>query len=162
MNKQREYRKMMRKYKKAIRKSARECAPWDYSFGLDGFIIFLNWMRDYYKLGVNVMALDEPISEAERENYITRLQGLNMALQLYDKWQTADDQYFAYVTEDEVEKYIKQGWYNSGRTCTDENIFCLRKYESFSQTAKEFNEYYNKAKNDFFAWVGQHITEWWD
>lgn len=162
MSKQREYRKMMRKYKRAMRKSARECAPWDYSFGLDGFIIFLTWMRDYYKLGVNVMALDEPVTEKEKENFITRLQGLNMALQLYDMWQTADDKFFAYVTEDKVKEYTDKGWFCSGQSVNEPEIYCLRKYESFSQTAKEFNEYYTKCRMDFFTWVGEHISQWWD
>ena len=82
MKKSKEYKKMIRKYKKMIRKDAKDAStkPFDYDFGLQMFVDYLYFMREYYELGENVFAL-------ELDNYPTRLQILNMILAAYEDWQ---------------------------------------------------------------------------
>lgn len=48
------YKKLVRKYRRIFRKHAREIRPYDYRFGLDPFLDFLRYMRDYYEAGDNV------------------------------------------------------------------------------------------------------------
>lgn len=82
-----EYKNMFRHYKKSILKQAKEAAinPFDYGPGLYTFIEHLKFMRDYYKLGENVEALDT--DEHNRLKTLTyALDELKLSEKCFDKY----------------------------------------------------------------------------
>lgn len=75
------YKKLVRKYRRIFRKHAREIRPYDYRFGLDPFLDFLRYMRDYYEAGDNVHS-----EEGDR------LQTLKDAISMFEVYDTIDDE----------------------------------------------------------------------
>lgn len=76
-----EYKKLVRKYRRIFRKHAREIRPYDYRFGLDPFLDFLRYMRDYYEAGDNVHS-----EEGDR------LQTLKDAISMFEFYDAIDDE----------------------------------------------------------------------
>ena len=75
-----EYKKMCKKHKKLITKSAKEAStnPFSYYVGLKVFVEHLKFMQEYYALGENVHAKE---SEDIKREHI-----LNMVLAEYNEW----------------------------------------------------------------------------
>lgn len=90
----RDYKRMMRKFGGKVRKAGIEASknPWDFCFILDTLVADLRFMLEYYKNGENVYQVDESRFEI--------IKTLETALDYYDKWQHAGDQYIATYRED--------------------------------------------------------------
>lgn len=160
--KRRAYNKMWRKYKKLLKKDAKEMCPFDYSFGLDAFIDFLKFMKEYYELGYNVWAMErkdeDPVNYADVP---TRVESLKETIRFYNLWQNADECFTKIVyTEQERDYYIKMGYHL--QTSAFEGHYYLTYYkdvhENFEAIAKATAEY----KHKFFECLEKYINEWWD
>ena len=159
----RKYKKLARQYRKILKKQACKAAPWDWGFMTEVIATWLNYMRAYYKEGLNVG--EDPEGEQ------TRLQTLNMAIQLYNAWDNCFNNFYILVKEDEVEGYKQAGWVVEEKRDIDdptEKVLCrnrmvfMRKYQTQQLTDEMFNYYYKKNREDFFKYLADHIEEWWD
>ena len=74
------YKAMFKKHKKILKKIAKETDPFDFFHGLDYFVAFLEFMKDYYELGENVWGEEE-------HGKPTRLDTINEALEHFYKYQ---------------------------------------------------------------------------
>lgn len=168
MNAKQNYKKLMREHRKKMKKLAKECHPFDWGCGLEMLMEHIYWMRDYYKNGYNVWAAED--NTWKDCSLPTRLETLNMAIQLYNSWQNLDDKYYCYVyTMEEAVQKVKEGWYlqsnpNSkidkalGRT----GMYSLSKLPTWAQTTAEYNKEYEKNRKEFFLYVSENIEGWWD
>ena len=158
-----EYQAMMAKYKKslgAINKDASKC-PWEWSFGLDYFVEFLRFMQEYYKLGVNVWAMERKDEDPKRyKNVPTRYESISKALEYYDKWQGLEDEYVKVVDHPETKKSHEND--DGTITIDDLGFHCVYKYGSMKRTYKKLHKAQEKYKRLFVKTVLEHIEEWWD
>ena len=168
-NIKRQYKRMMRKYKKELKKILKEIGPWEWGYITDYIITVIKWMRDYYKLGYNVMAMEDCDAFPEDAGKPTRLQSLNMAIQLYNRWQNVHDDYYKIAyTEEELKHYLDLGFYLVNKTdgvekqLNTKGWYSLTLYEDRSKNAEECNKAYKQCKHDFFDYLEEHLEEWWD
>ena len=169
MNRQKQaYKRLMRDHRRNMKKLAKECHPFDWGCGLEMFIEHLWWMRDYYKNGYNVWAAED--NTWDKSNPPTRLESLNMALQLYNKWQNLDDEFYYYAySKEAAEQKVREGWYlaSEPNSAVDKalgraGVYTLTKYPTWKETTEHFNGEYTKRRDEFFLYVSQHIEGWWD
>ena len=80
----RKYCKMLKTYRKSLKKIAKECRPWDYVWSIDFLIEHLKFMRDYYTLGENIMGMED--KEWKSEEKYTRLEMINQILAAYQEF----------------------------------------------------------------------------
>lgn len=158
-----DYQAMLEKYKKSLTHiNAHACAsPWEWSWGLNYFVEFLRFMKDYYALGVNVWAMERKDEDPERyKNAPTRLETLTEAIAYYDKWQGLEDEYVKVVDHPETYKERSNG---DGTVSIDDfGCHCEYKYGSVKKTYEKLLEDQEKYKKLFFASLAEHIEEWWD
>lgn len=157
------YKKMMNKYKKLLRNHAKEAAPWDYLFGLDYFVDFLRFMQEYYKLGVNVWAFETKYEGLDEfKDWPTRYESISKAIEYYDKWQNASDDYIKIVyTEKECKHYQRLGWHLY-ETSKEESWYELIKYDNYQDVNRAIHVQKLEYKHKFFETVEKFIEEWWD
>ena len=167
--KKKDYQKMMRKYKKELKKILKETGPWEWGHMTDFMITFINWMRDYYKLGYNVWAMEDCDAFPEDANKPTRLQSLNKAIQLYNRWQNVGEDYYKIAyNEKELKHYLRLGFHLVNRTdgiekqLNTKGWYSLTLYEDRSKNAEECSKAYIQCKHDFFQYLEEHLEEWWD
>lgn len=158
-----DYQAMLAKYKKSLTHiNANACvSPWEWSWGLNYFVEFLRFMRDYYALGVNVWAMERKDEDPERyKNAPTRLETLTEAIAYYDKWQGLEDEYVKVVDHPETYKERSNG---DGTVSIDDfGCHCEYKYGSVKKTYEKLLEDQEKYKKLFFTSLAEHIEEWWD
>ena len=121
-------------------------------------------MRDYYKLGYNVMAMEDCDAFPEDASKPTRLQSLNMAIQLYNKWQDCDHEYFILVDNDLVKTMQESGYHytkDGNRELHPDQTYMF-KGKTFSEAVSAFNVEYKRRKAEFFEYLCEHLEEWWD
>lgn len=75
---------MLKTYRKSLKNIAKECSPWDYGWSIDFLIEHLKFMRDYYTLGENVMAVED--KEWKPGEKYTRLEMINQILAAYEEF----------------------------------------------------------------------------
>ena len=134
--KEKAYQKMIKKNRKKIMRLAKDAStkPFDYELGLKMFVAYLEFMKDYYKLGAHVVAM-------ELENSRPRLEGITDALECYELWHDVDDQ----ITS----KYF-----------TDHNEPLDGKTYEEAQIGLDMElEYYKKR---FFDILKDELETWWD
>lgn len=164
-----EYKQMMKKYKKEFKKLLKEAGPWEWGHMTDFMITFMKWMRDYYQLGYNVWAIEDCDAFPETDgNKPTRLQSLNTAIQLYNRWQNVHDDYYKIAyTEEELKHYLRLGFHsvkkeNGIAKQLGTKTWYLTLYEDNSKNVEECNKAYKECKHAFFDYLEEHIEEWWD
>lgn len=81
MKRSKEYKRMMRKYRKEAKKITKEMGPWEFSWSIDFIINHLKWMKDYYTLGENVLAMED--KEWNHNEKYTRLEMVDQLLDAY-------------------------------------------------------------------------------
>lgn len=132
----RKYKRLVRKYKRIFRRHARHVRPFDYRFGLDPFIDFLHFMRDYYAEGNNVHSKWEEDHDTDNDG---RLDTLNEALAAFDAYEAMQfDQWI--VTEGDF-----------GKTYTYD-VDVMKKYKQDKQALWD----------KFWTVVQDTIRDWWD
>jgi len=150
-----EYKKMMKNYKKVLLKSAKEAEPWDYGFGLDLFISHLTWMRDYYELNENVWGEEVP-------GHPTRLQILNMILASYKDWMHCDEKYWGWDETDGTDTFM----FTTKPTPKETEVHIRKlknlKYEDDAKNREAFKKEYEYNRKHFFELLGTYIEELWD
>lgn len=148
-----EYKDMMAKHKKILDGINREGhqSPWEWSFGLDYFVAFLRFMKDYYTLGENVWSVDDDTE---------RLETISKALEYYDTWQTLEEEYIRVVHHPETRKTHD----NEDGTVTVDDLgyHCEYRYGSMKKTYKRLYKAQKKYKKLFFDTVAENIEKWWD
>lgn len=158
-----EYQAMMAKYKKSlakINKDASTC-PWEWSFGLDYFVEFLRFMQEYYKLGINVWAMERKDKDPKRyKNVPTRYESISKALEYYDKWQGLEDEYITVV--DHHETYKSHPNDDGTVTIDDLGYDVIYKYGNAKKTYQKLHKEEERYKKLFVNYVAKHIHEWWD
>ena len=164
MKRSKEYKQMLKKYKKLIMKSAREAtkSPWEAMFGLDMFINFMNFMKDYYTLGENVWQVDESKQEV--------IDTLTQTLNEYDAWQNCEDKYTKVLlkTNENFEKerkhFLRLGYHE--QPCNDERLFkdvvFLTLYEDYKENNTQMIKEYVEHRDNFFKLISNNISKWWD
>ena len=95
----RQYRKMVKKYRKQLIKVAKNWDPWDYADVFTFLITCLKGMQEYYDNGINVWSY-------ERQNDVSRLERCNRLLQLYQEWHDYDWTVDGHTFEKEEQKLI--------------------------------------------------------
>lgn len=158
-----QYFKMIKKNRKeldSLNRAART-RPWDWSFGLDYLIAYMEFMRDYYNLGWNVWQTDETLVPLKKS--------LDETLEAYKKWdecvldhfypeafKIAEQQYYNLCREEnkkvdlnEKEKYIKECISPDEWPFTEENL-------------NKYGEEYIRRRNKFFQLLSENIEKWWD
>ena len=162
-----QYKQMMKKWKKKILKDAKDAStsPWDYGFGLDMFVDYIYFMRDYYALGENVWQAEESHNEVK--------DSLNRAINEYEEWQNCHEKYIKIIhkSEDDYEKQLKH-WLRLGYHLKEEkednkndilkDVSVLYFYEDIRKTYDEMRDEYIKHRDNFFRLVSDNIENWWD
>lgn len=154
-----EYIRMMAQNKRKLTNINKDAArnPWEWSFGLDYFVQFLRFMRDYYKMGENVWSIEDKEWKKGIKN--TRLENIEKTLAYYDKWQNLEDEYI------KIEKYGEIKTHDNGdgtATIDDLGCRCIYKYGSAKRTYKKLAKAQKKYKHLFFKMIEEHLEEWWD
>jgi len=158
-----EYLALMSKYKKSLTKINKSAysGPWEWSWGLDYFVEFLRFMQEYYKLGINVWAMERRDEDPKKyKNYPTRYESISKALEYYDKWQNLEEEYIAVIDHPETYKSHDNG--NGTVTIDDLGFHCEYKYGSAKRTYKKLHKDQEKYKKLFFKTVMRFMEEWWD
>ena len=157
------YLKMLKKHQKeldSLNKVAHR-APWDWSFGLDYLIAYMEFMQEYYDLGWNVCQSDESLTLLKKT--------LKEALDAYKEWSNFNTEFF----HPESYRILDQEYHD---LCQKENKKILINEEMqyieehmpseewpFSEeNLKKFNKLYKQKRNKFFKLLGDHIERWWD
>ena len=76
-----QYFKMVKKHQKkldTLNKVAHK-APWDWNFGLDYLIAYMEFMRDYYNLGWNIFQSEDSLVSLKKS--------LDATLEAYKQWE---------------------------------------------------------------------------
>lgn len=148
----RQYKKMMRKFRRELIKESKQVSPWDYRFGLDYFIKFLEFMLAYYELGYNVWGYVDINEDGTEPDYDIRIKTIKEALDEYNKFLV---EYDGFETE-----YNKDTEFTIG----DKTFTAIA-----SMTVKFDEEDYAKhrAKRErhwqkFWVIVRKNILDWWD
>ena len=153
---------MMKKHRDIILKDAKSASedPFDWAIGLRVFVDHLYFMRDYYELGENVVALDE-------EGKPTRWQYLNLILAEYEEWVTCEDKYFKVIfkddkeAEEKLQKLLKQGYYLKEQNDASPSIFnhCyfLYKNKDWHENITLNNKEYDLHRKKFFELLGEYL-----
>lgn len=130
-----EYFKMLKHYKKTIRALAKDAStkPFDWQFGMDLFIEYMKFMKEYYEIGYNVWA-------CEITKKCTRAKSLAMTLDEYNTWMDNDSAIF--------DKYYKK----------TEDAKAL----SAEEAAKAYSSEINLHKKKFFNYLFKYLQDWWD
>ena len=159
-----EYQEMMKHYKKSLSDINKEAcqSPWEWTWGLDYFVEFLRFMQAYYKLGINVWAMERKAEDPKRyKNAPTRYESLTQALAYYDKWQGLEDEYIKVEIPDDFTQMFSE---------PDEDGCCkflggshiTYKYGDIKKTYKKLHKEQEKYKKLFVNYVLEHIQDWWD
>lgn len=143
-----QYKKMIRKHCKKLNKlnKAAHKSPWDYGFGLNYFIAFLEFMQDYYNLGYNVWQTDESLTPLK--------ESLKKALDAYYEWTSWESKFFHLDEEDVYVSKMKE----------DGTIELISKYPELHKEVNLafFKEQYNQKRDKFFSIVSENLERWWD
>lgn len=163
MKHSKKYKQILKQYRKSILKCAKEASkcPWESMFGLDMFVEFLKYMKDYYTLGENVFQCDEC-----KENVIDTL---TKTLSEYDAWQHCEDNYTKVLYKNDINynKDLKH-WLRLGYHLQEQtdplftNVVFLHKYEDFQENVKEMTKEYLEHRKNFFNLICENIETWWD
>lgn len=162
MNKKKEYKKMMKRYKKLFKKSAKELLPFDWSYGLDLLVNFLKWMKDYYELGYNVWTSEIPGDKSRKDS-------LKETLHWYDRWMNVCDDYYKTAYNEEELKHYKELGFRVVEHTDDAIEELIRKMGYVSLTLYDSEENLKaccKAEEDykhkFFECLEKYLESWWD
>lgn len=150
-----------------IHKSARK-SPWEWSWGLDYLVAFIRFMRDYYKVGENVWAMEQKDEDPKRyKNVPTRLQTLEKTLYYYDKWQNLESEYIRVVDHPKTYRAHDNG--DGTVTIQDMGFHCEYKYgprnnrrKAMMITYKKLNKDQAKYKKKFYKMLMKYMESWWD
>ena len=161
MKRSKDYKRMMKKWKRVIRKYGKDAStnPWDWSYGLDAFIQYLYFMRDFYTLGENVWQVDECRQEV--------VDTLNTTLDEYEAWVNCDDKYtkVLFKNDDNYETNLKHwldlGYYQEEDSSFNDVAF-LHLHKDYLENLDKCAQEYNEHKVKFFALLGENIEKWWD
>ena len=118
-------------------------------------------MQEYYKLGINVWAMERRDEDPKRyKNVPTRYESISKALEYYDKWQNLEEEYITVVDHHETYKTHENG--DGTVTIDDLGFHCEYKYGSAKRTYKKLHKDQEKYKKLFFKTIMEHLEEWWD
>ena len=152
--KKKEYRKMIRKHQKELRKDVKDIQPFDYGYGTKFFYDFLCYMRDYYKMGYNVWG------EERNDVPMSRLEGIEAAIRELDLYYDENDE-------------VQNKYYIRNPEISNEDFLPIRidygnwfvpvepyknMKEAMEAENKEKEEHYNKA----FEIIKENLRYWWD
>ena len=156
-----EYYEMQQKHSDELKQIADFTKPWDWSFSMEFMIEHLRWMRDYYTLGENVMAMERKDEDPKRyKNYPTRLQTIEKAIYYYNKWHTVEEEYIQIIQHPETYKAHEND--DGTVTIDDLGFHCVYKYRSVKKTYKKLHKAEEKYKKLFFDTIRKYMEEWWD
>lgn len=135
------YRKMMKSYKKELKKLAKKAAPWEYGFLEEYFITYLRFMKDYFELGENVWQVDE--------TRIPIVESLSGALNAYNEYESAWDPFFEVFGQDIDDKDIEE----ISRPLPSKDI---------NKILEKCHRKEDRAWNKFWKIVQKDFKRWWD
>ena len=151
----RDYYKMMRNNRKKLVQAAKSVYPWNCE-AYELLIPYLEWVRDYYKKGENIHAMEnfEWNPEAIKK---TRLEMVEEILNEYNEWQTCEDKYYKVVHHPETYKSHS----NDDGTVTVDDLGFHVEYAlgDHDLTNKAFNDEYNFHKHKFFELLEKYLEE---
>ena len=165
------YNKMMRKYKKLLKKDVKQAHPYDWEVGLDLFVDFLKWMQSYYELGYNVWAMERKDEDPKLyKDAPTRAETLKMTIYYYDRWQNCCDDYYKIAySEEELKHYLDLGFHLVSKkddvieqSMRKTNSWTLTLYEDKHKNVEECNKAHKDYKKKFFESLEEYLEEWWD
>ena len=154
------YYDMIDAYKNELHKIVDESHPGEWSYGMDMFVTYLKFMKDFYHGGEGVMAMEQRDEDPIRyKNEPSREETLTKAIEYYEKWQHISDDYFRVldcpVREDGRNwkceyRFRPDGkWYPSSRKV-------VKKWHKFKYKIEQ------KYKRKFLAVVNRYLESWWD
>ena len=157
MKRSKEYKNMFKRHKKSIMEQAKYAStdPFDWGVSLELLIKHLYFMRDYYKLGENVWAMEE-------KGKPTRLECLEMILAEYEDWMHCDDKYWGWDLGDTEDTFMwskKPTPEETGR-----HIMKLKNlvYEDDNKNREAFEKEYKYHRKRFFELLEEYIESLWD
>lgn len=123
--------------------------------GVQLFVQYLEWVRDYYKNGENVHAAErfEWNPDAIQK---TRLQMIEEIINEYNEWQTCEEKYFKVVLDGEYKDHK-----NPDGTYTVDSLGSHLEYSLGDRdlTIKAFNDEYGFHRKKFFELLNEYIEE---
>lgn len=131
------YRKMYKKHRKEMIRLAKEDKDFDWSYLHDLVIAKVKHMYEYYKEGNNVWQTDE-----------TRIPIINQLKYILDTQYELDHLY------DELEKDIIIE--------NTDNSFIFNDSSEYAQTATDLYNKEVELYKKLYAFIGEHLQEWWD
>ena len=167
--KKKDYKRMMKHYKKLLKKNVKDAAPWDWGFGLEMFVNFLRWMQKYYELGYNVWAMESKDEDPVNfKDALTRAESLKQTIYYYDKWHNCSEDYYKIAyTEEELKHYLRLGFHsvkeeNGVAKQLSTKTWYLTLYEDKYKNVEECNKACEDYKHKFFESLETYLEEWWD
>ena len=154
------YYDMIKNYKDKLHNIVTESHPGEWSYGMDMFITFIKFMKDFYHNGEDVHAMEQKDEDPIRyKNEPTREETLTKAIEYYEKWQHISDDYFRVLDCPAREnganwkceyRFRPDGkWLQSSRRV-------IIKWHKFIYKLEQ------KYKKKFFAIVFKYLESWWD
>lgn len=141
-----QYERMSKKHKKALKKAAKNFKPWEYSYFMDVLYEMLSYMKDYYIGGYNVWQSDESL--------IPLLQSLITAYNAIKDIQ--EFKFEAPVNEFYLAHPPKNLDDVTSNRYTEEQAAALK------QSHIESSELKKEMYATLFNTIRDHIDEWWD
>lgn len=149
--KRKQYRKMLKVYKKKLIKIAKQAAdePFDYDAMIDFLVANLKLMQEYYKNDYNVA------QDTNNEDNKKAIQSISTALDLYDKYTNVMREFVNY--DDDSSIVIDPDTKRMNVTGVS------YKYpDDIDRNYKEANEKGEQYWNEFWTCVKENIRTWWD
>ena len=166
------YYDMIDAFKKELHKIVDDSHPAEWSYGMDLFITFIKFMKDFYHGGEGVFAMerkDEGIKKYRNEP--TREETLTKAIEYYEKWMHIGDDLFRVIEHPETyeEALGDDGYYD----IKDPGCHCEYRFKPNGKWMKsrprlviKWHRYIykleQKYKKKFFATVFKYLESWWD
>lgn len=153
-----EYKKMWKAHKKELIKLAKKATPFQAEDGFEMWIEHLRFMRDYYKIGYNVWAMERKEEDpVEYKDVPTRFESLDQALKEYNAIEECEDNYIVYHYEGGIAN--GKGIVVDGKQQDWWTEYKLGDYKtSYNAYAKERKQHETKFKR----LVEKYFNEWSD
>ena len=165
------YKKMMKNYRRILKDNVKEAGPWEGSM-IHWFVVdYLKWMRDYYKLGVNVCGMEHKDSDPEffGPDFPTRLDRIEEILKEWELYQDSNvnDKYYTQIPyELDVHKMFVPS--EGGKYYTFDGDAWDSQFRP-NGPWKTYNEAYDACKKEeeehlkkFYELLLEHLPWLWD
>lgn len=146
----RKHNKLVKKHRRLLTKMAKEALPLDYGYGLEMFIHFIEYMKDYYETGENIWGY----MEAEDGTlYDNRLEQISEALEKYKAYANVFNDF-----ETTIESVEEESITLHGKSTVFSSTTVKYNKEELDKLLKKEQEHWDS----FWNFIRDNLRNWWD